>query len=60
VLQNAGTEFSYGISRIESFKNFVSAFCTDEDFAKLYQEAVHKVGQPVSKQSPDKKRNNLR
>ncbi|CAB3981985.1 zinc finger MYM-type 1-like [Paramuricea clavata] len=55
VLQNTGTDFSYGISRIERFKNFVSALRTDEDFDKFYQEAVDKVGQPVSR--VDKKHN---
>ncbi|CAB3981169.1 zinc finger MYM-type 1-like [Paramuricea clavata] len=55
VLQNTGTDFSYGISRIERFKNFVSALRTDEDFDKFYQEAVDKDGQPVSR--ADKKHN---
>ncbi len=40
VLQNTVTDFSYGISRIERFKNFVCSLHTDEDFDKFYQEAV--------------------
>ena len=49
VLQSTVTDFSYGISRIERFKNFVSSLRTDEGFDKFYQEAVDKVGQPVSR-----------
>ncbi|XP_028403153.1 uncharacterized protein LOC114525891 [Dendronephthya gigantea] len=55
VLQSTGTDFSYGISKIESFKNFVSSLRTNEEFGKFYQEAVDKVGQPASK--ADKKHN---
>jgi hypothetical protein len=47
--------FSYGIGKIELFKNFVCALRTDEDFDKFYQEAVDKVGQLVSR--ADKKHN---
>ena len=34
---------------IERFKNFVSSLSMDEDFDIFYQEAVDKVGQPVSR-----------
>ena len=44
VLQNTGTDFSYGISKIECFKNFVSSLCTNEYFGKFYEKAEDKVG----------------
>ena len=49
LLQGTGKDFSYCISRIERFENFVSSFRTDEHFDKFYQEAADKVGQPVSR-----------
>ena len=50
VLQSTVTDFSYGISRIERFKNFVCSLRTDEDFDKFYQEAVDKVRWTTCKQ----------
>ena len=49
ILQSRETDFSYGISRIERFKNFVSSLRTDEGFSNFYQEAVDKVGEPLSR-----------
>ena len=49
ILQSRETDFSYGISRIEHFKNFVSSLRTDEGFSNFYQEAVDKVGEPLSR-----------
>ena len=49
VLQSRETDFSYGISRIERFKSFVSSLRTDEGFSNFYQEAVDKVGEPLSR-----------
>ena len=51
ILQSRETDFSYGISRIERFKNFVSSLRTDEGFSNFYQEAVDKVGEPLSRMS---------
>ena len=55
ILQSRETDFNYGISRIERFKSFVSSLRTDEDFSNFYQEAVDKVGEPLSR--ADKKHN---
>ena len=49
ILQSRETDFSYGISRIEGFKNFVSSLRTDEGFSNFYQEAIDKVGEPLSR-----------
>ena len=49
ILQSRETDFSYGISRIERFKNFVSSLLTDEGSSNFYQEAVDKVGEPLSR-----------
>ena len=47
ILQRREPDFSYGTSRIERFKNFVSSLRTDECFSNSYQEAVDTVGEPL-------------
>ena len=49
ILQDRQTDFNYGVIRIERFKTFVSSLRSDETFAKFYQEAVDKVGPPLSR-----------
>ena len=49
ILQSRETDFSYGTSRIERFKNFVSSLRTDECFSNSYQETVDTVGEPLSR-----------
>ena len=49
ILKSRETDFSYGISRIERFKNFVSSLRTDEGFYNFYQEAEDKVGETLSR-----------
>lgn len=55
ILQDRQTDFNYGITKIEKFKDFLSSLRTDDAFAEFYQEAVDKVGQPATKS--DKKHN---
>ena len=49
VLQGRQTDFNYGMTKIERFKTFVSSLRSDEAFDEFYQEAVDKVGPPVSR-----------
>ena len=55
ILQSRETDFNYGVSRIERFKNFVFSLRTDGDFSNFFREAVGKVGEPSSR--ADKKHN---
>ena len=55
ILQSRETDFNYGVSRIEHFKNFVFSLRTDGGFSNFFQEAVGKVGESSSR--ADKKHN---
>ena len=55
ILQSRETDFNYGVSRIERFKNFVFSLRTDGGFSNFFQEAVGKVGEPLSR--ADKRHN---
>jgi hypothetical protein len=48
VLRGRQTDFNYGMTKIERFKTFVSSL-RSETFDEFYQEAVDKVGPPVSR-----------
>lgn len=49
ILPDKETDFQYGMTRIERVKTFVNSLRTDAKYSEFYNEAIEKVGPPVTR-----------